>query len=324
MHDFAYVDCESASQAVLRALRQRLGYGLWMVTRTLKDDWIVLYAEDSCYGVPSGSVMRWSDSMCSRMVLGQGPNFAPHADHIEVYRTAPVAQQLPIKAYIGLPLTDVSGQLFGTLCAIDPQPQQPLSPQDESLVQLLAGLLNTLLRLELQASESARAAELAQMEALTDPMTQLFNRRGWEQLLRAEQARCHRYGHSAAVLAIDLDGLKDINDRLGHRAGDELILRAADALRQAARVSDVVARLGGDEFAILSVESDAQDADALIRRLQRTLEDKQVLASIGVSVKTPQLSLQSCCELADQQMYDNKRWRRQQLYAVLERTGPAL
>lgn len=68
---------ESAGQAVLAYLHQRLGFKLWMLTRTEGDDWIVLHTEDHGYGVQAGQVFRWSESFCSRMVQGQGKAWTP-------------------------------------------------------------------------------------------------------------------------------------------------------------------------------------------------------------------------------------------------------
>ena len=71
-----YTDFESASRAVLAFLHDRLGFDLWMVTRTEGDDWIVLQSEDHGYGVKDGTVFRWADSFFSQMVLGRGPCIA--------------------------------------------------------------------------------------------------------------------------------------------------------------------------------------------------------------------------------------------------------
>jgi hypothetical protein len=80
-------DFQTAAAAVLAFMRDRIGFGLWMVTRVDGDDWIVLAAEDHGYGVTAGNLFRWSDSFCSRMVIGSGPRVAPN-----VYRTGFLGQ----------------------------------------------------------------------------------------------------------------------------------------------------------------------------------------------------------------------------------------
>jgi diguanylate cyclase (GGDEF)-like protein len=290
-------------------LHRKLGFGLWMVTRTVGDDWIVLQTEDHHYGVEPGTVFRWADSFCSRMVEGKGPRIAPRSNEVAEYVNAPIGRQVEIKSYVGLPLVLADGSLFGTLCAIDPSPQPDTILEERELIELFGALLCTVLQMELRAGEEARRAERLQTEALTDAMTQLFNRRGWDRLLESEDDRCRRYGHQAAVLIVDLNGLKRINDTQGHAAGDALIARAGEALRCAARASDVVARLGGDEFGILSVECEPKYADILLDRIRAALANEGISASVGFAMRIPTSGLKGAWESADQRMYEEKHAR---------------
>lgn len=307
--DRAFQDFESAGAAILAFLRQRFGFGLWMVTRTEGDDWIVLQSEDHGYGVKPGKVFKWADSFCSEMVKGNGPRIAPDADLIPVYKAAPINQQADIKAYIGVPLLNSEGALFGTLCAIDPSPQSVNIAYEQSLIELLAALLSTILAAELKAEQETRRCERLELEAETDSLTHLYNRRAWDRLMANEEERCRRYGHPAIVMSIDLDGLKRLNDTQGHAAGDELIARAAHALRQAAREVDIVARLGGDEFGIIGVECGLAGGDALLVRTRIALAEAGVNASVGIGVRTPEEGLIAAWEVADQLMYNEKKLR---------------
>lgn len=302
VHDF-----ETASRAVLSFLYKRLGFGLWMVTRTQGDDWIVLQSEDHGYGVASGDVFRWADSFCSEMVKGNGPRVAPDSDTVPAYAAAPIGRLVDIGAYIGVPLNTADGGLFGTLCAIDPSVQLQSIAEEQELIELLAELLSSVLQSDLRAVEAVRKAERLEVEANTDSLTELFNRRAWDQLLAKEEERCRRYGHSAAVLMIDLDGLKQVNDTYGHGAGDELIVRAANALRVAGRDVDVVARLGGDEFAILAIECDAAGADVVAQRVRRELGHANVPASVGTATRGYEAGLTEAVLQADRLMYQEKR-----------------
>lgn len=305
-----FADFGAAASAVLAFLHTRLGFDLWMVTRTEGDDWIVLQKEDYGYGVKEGTVFRWADSFCSQMVLGRGPRIAPRSAAVPAYATAPIARQVTIGAYVGVPLRRGDGSLFGTLCAIHPAPQPDIIATDLPLVELLAALLSTILETDLHASEQARQAERAQYEALSDALTGLYNRRGWDQLLAAEDSRCHRYGHPACVVSIDLDGLKAVNDTEGHASGDALIGRAGSALRASVRQQDIVARVGGDEFAVLGVECDRSGADVLVQRLRAALVDAHVDASIGFAMRTPPGGLAQAWQEADAAMYVCKRQRK--------------
>ncbi|WP_310468710.1 GGDEF domain-containing protein [Sphingomonas sp.] len=100
-----------------------------------------------------------------------------------------------------------------------------------------------------------------------DSMIDLPNRRGFMRQLGMLIGRVSRYGDSAAMLFVDIDGLKLINDSLGHKAGDQALIQVADLLSQGVRTSDCVARLGGDEFGILLDHSDEQAALETAARL---------------------------------------------------------
>lgn len=309
----SYSDFESAGRAVLEFLHRRMGFDLWMLTRTEGDSWIVLQSEDHGYGVEPGTVFRWADTFCFEMVKGNGPRIAPRSEDIPAYAAARIGRQVAIKAYVGLPLVQRDGSLFGTLCAIHPSSQPQSIVEEEELVGLLGAMLSTLLQNELRAADDDRVAERLQAEALADPLTKLYNRRGWDRLLASEEDRCRRYGHSAAVVIVDLDELKLVNDSMGHAVGDALLVSAAAALRGAARSIDVVARLGGDEFGILSVECDRSGADLLVTRVRTALASANVQASLGLAMREPGAGrlrgLAQACEAADQLMYKDKNSR---------------
>jgi len=104
-------------------------------------------------------------------------------------------------------------------------------------------------------------------KARTDSLTGLDNRAGWEEVLAYEEARRARFDEAVSIVSVDVDGLKAINDRLGHAAGDEVIRHAADLLRASSRAMDRVARVGGDEFLILMPETGAAGAARFIDRV---------------------------------------------------------
>lgn len=317
MSPWSFDSFESAGQAILKFLHQRVGFDLWMITRTEGDDWIVLQTEDHGYGVKPGQVFRWADSFCSHMVKGNAPCIAPRSNDIELYATAPIVRQVNIQAYIGQPLLKSNGELFGTLCAINPQPHDDKLLQEKDLIEFMAALLTHILHIELKQTEQTRQIERLQAKAMTDELTQLYNRGGWEHFIALEEERSQRYGNLSAVYVIDLDGLKEVNDTLGHAAGDELIQRAAHALRCMARQTDIVARLGGDEFSILSIEIDHAGAETLLERIQQALQQVQVDASVGFALRHPSFGLQQAISQADQQMYFHKRSKKA-LHAELE------
>lgn len=303
-------DFAAAAQETMAFLRRRLGFKLWMVTRTEGDDWIVLFADDAGYGIRPGQTFRWTDTVCSRMVLDHGPNIAPAMHDVPAYADAPLVHQLGIGAYVGVPLHRTDGSLFGTLCGMDPQAQPLAVREEQETVTLLAGLLSAILNTELDAGEASRRADRAEVDATRDGLTGLCNRRGWDMLVQREEERCSRYGHSACMVSIDLDDLKFTNDTQGHASGDALLMRAARALEQVTRGSDVVARLGGDEFAMLMVECDYFDAQAMLLRVQEALAAADVRASLGMAMRKPGYDLEEALEMADAEMYRAKRNRK--------------
>lgn len=305
--DVPLPDFEAASSAVLKFMQERLGFSLCMLTRTIGDDWIVLQSQDSDLGVPPGTTFRWSESICSRMVLGDGPRVAPNVRDVPAYARTSLRRQHDINAYVGVPIRFPDGSLFGTLCAVDTLPKPPAIVAEQALLELLARLLGTILHTEMSAAEEARRSERLAAEAHSDALTRLTNRRGWDQLLAAEEERCRRHGHSAAVVAVDLNGLKQVNDTQGHAAGDALIMRTAEALRKAARRSDIVARLGGDEFGIIAVECHSEGVDALVERTRESLREHGVSASTGVALRRAETGLAMAWKAADLRMYEHKR-----------------
>jgi len=305
MNDFA-----AASKATMQFLRQRLGFKLWMVTRTDSKDWIVLFADDHGYGVKPGQVYGWAETLCSRMVEGQGPHIAPNVANVPAYAGAPITQQIAVGAYVGVPLRRADGTLFGTLCAIDPEPQPERIREDTDMVVLMGELLGGLLEAELSGIEAARKAERSDVDITRDELTGLYNRRGWDMLVLREEERCRRYGHPACVVSLDLDDLKFYNDTQGYASGDALLIRCSKALKEVTRGSDVVARMGGDEFAMLMVECDYFDAQAMLLRVQETLAGYDVRASLGMAMRKPGIDLEEALAIADAEMYRAKRSRK--------------
>jgi diguanylate cyclase (GGDEF)-like protein len=125
--------------------------------------------------------------------------------------------------------------------------------------------------------------------ALTDPLTGAVNRRGLAERIDYEVSRHARQKHRFAVVMIDLDGFKLVNDRFGHPAGDELLRDVAASLREVVRDQDTVARLGGDEFCVLAPETDRAGGEHLadrvrtgVRRVTTGLDT--LSASVGVAV----------------------------------------
>jgi diguanylate cyclase (GGDEF)-like protein len=188
------------------------------------------------------------------------------------------------------------------------------TPARAEAVQLAAEVA----RLERElAAARAQMVELA-ARAEIDPLTDILNRRGFERELKRTLAYVKRYGASAALIFLDLDGFKRINDRHGHAAGDAMLKAVAMVLARHVRESDLVARLGGDEFVLLlwnCGEADAQaKAAALEVAVARTTATHagatlSVGASCGASPLLPLDRPGELMERADRAMYARKALR---------------
>jgi len=300
-------DFAGASREVLSFLHQRIGMDLWMVSRADNEDCVVLAAEDHGYGVRPGDVFRWADTFCSRMVRGEGPRVAPRTADVPAYAELPLAGELPVGAYVGVPLVDAQGKLFGTLCGISPRPMPDAIIDEQPMVEVFADMLSGLLSAELNTSAMLREAEAARSEALTDDLTGLANRRGWEQALAAEEERCRRYGATACVVAIELDGMQAPRETPTQRqARDAALVRAAQALRQTVRKPDTLARLADDRFVVLGVECTTAEAMALLRRLEQGIQGAELSAALGMAMRNRSSGLFDTFERAIDAMVEHR------------------
>lgn len=123
----------------------------------------------------------------------------------------------------------------------------------------------------ISAVENARRYGEARKLAETDALTGLFNQRFFQETLRREVTRAHRYQRKLTLIVFDLDDFKSINDQVGHLAGDRVLAQAADRLREAVRSVDVASRIGGDEFAVIMPESSTDDGEQLFRRVHNSM-----------------------------------------------------
>lgn len=169
------------------------------------------------------------------------------------------------------------------------------------------------------ASVHARVKEL-EATAEVDPLVEALNRRGFDRELARCLAYLQRYGGTAALLFVDLDGFKPVNDSFGHAAGDMMLKAIAATLQRNVRGSDVVARLGGDEFGVLLWNLSGADAATKALALEDAIAATRVPidetshasvgASIGWAMLQPDGDLADLLAAADRAMYARKRDKR--------------
>ncbi|HXW51120.1 MAG TPA: sensor domain-containing diguanylate cyclase [Candidatus Acidoferrales bacterium] len=304
-----YEDFGSAAEVALGLLREKVGLQFWMITRLAGDELIVLNCVGNSFGVKNGDSMLWSDTLCSRMLAGSAPRVAPRVSEIGAYANAPLTQALHIGAYMGAPLTLSDGKLYGTLAGMDREPKRDDLKAQQWLVEMVAGLLGAIVSREKSAGDSATQLVSEGGEVLVDKLTQTFNRRAWDRILVAEEARCARHNHSACVICVDIDSLRATNDAQGRDKGDELLVRTSQVLKRACRGYDVVARTGEDEFAILAVECGLKGAKGMFDRINGGFHKENIKASLGIALRNASTGLPRTFEEATNTLLNAKRSR---------------
>ncbi|MGC8522014.1 MAG: diguanylate cyclase [Steroidobacteraceae bacterium] len=239
-----------------------------------------------------------------------------------------------VRFYAGAPLVTDAGHAIGAVCVLDHKPRR-LEPPQRAALQALARQAAAQLKLRAvhhamhQALETARRyqTELEEYQsrlrklnmqlhtqAITDPLTGLYNRLALAQQLNQAVARAGRTGEPLSLLLIDVDHFKAFNDSFGHLQGDEALRRMAEILYATAREADIVARYGGEEFLVILPATGSDGALALAERIRQQVHSarwdrRDLTVSIGVVTRQaadPRCSAQLLIEDADSALYRAK------------------
>ncbi len=198
---------------------------------------------------------------------------------------------------------------------------------EAGLLALAALMLLTLL-LARPLLRAFRWTEEQASEARIDSLTGLANRRALEEVLAAEISRAQRFTHQLAIVLLDLDRFKEINDSFGHAAGDVMLRAVSRLLTSLARQGDTVARWGGEEFVVVLPETDLAGAQRFAERLRRTIEaqsvgDMKTSASCGVATMLPEDNVEELLRAADQALYQAKTNGRNRTESAVRGPRPA-
>lgn len=188
---------------------------------------------------------------------------------------------------------------------------------DETDPSFVQSLMSQVMELEVKIRDQQNLIESLEKDAMTDMLTGLSNRRVFDDELRKSIAFVKRYKRRSALMFVDVDAFKSINDQFGHLAGDHALKLIADILKQNTRPTDIVSRLGGDEFAVILNEVDssydvtarARELESIVARTPLVFDHNTIhlTASIGSKTFGPHDSYESIIDAADHKMYENKR-----------------
>lgn len=277
---------DEASRQVIEVLRSALPMSFWSVSQHVDGCQVHLHVHDEEYGTRPGDSHPWRDALCRHALTGATPRIAPRAMAVPEYAGAGLSAIRRIGAYVGIPIPDGEGGVFGTICGMDPA----IRPDDFAANEPLLGLLATLLG-QVRLADGLRG-DPAHREArpgprtLHDPLTGLANRDLFMDRLRHAADLQRRDLRTISVLLVDLDRFRAVNDTLGRAGGDLVLVEAARRLRGLLRVGDTTARLGGDTFAVL-IEDGGQAATVahkLVDVLGQPFAVENTLVTVGASI----------------------------------------
>ena len=301
---------DEATRLVLDYLREQVPMDFWTVSRVIDGRQVYLDVTPNELDLAVGDGPSWKESLCHSMWERGGPRVAPDVSQVPQYAGNEAARGLSVASYVGIPLFNEDHTLFGTVCGIGTSVRGESFADLEPLLELLGQMLSVVRNLDAQAVWLSRQLEATLLEAETDPLTGLRNRRAWRRACEVEEARHHRLGDHASIVVLDVDGLKQVNDHEGYAAGDAILERMAAVVRTSCRRTDVVARLGGDEFAVLCPQTTAGGVARLVERLREELTAVGLSVSIGAGTLGQAGTMSETEAVADVAMYADKRARR--------------
>jgi len=238
-------------------------------------------------------------SFCGHAILQEQAFVVEDAHVDERFADNPLVTGNPsVRFYAGYPVHAPDGRRIGTLCLIDKEPRS-FSADEAQTLRDFAALVD---------DELASAAQIN-----VDELTKIANRRGFQQVARHLLPLCERNKLELEVLFFDLDGFKALNDKFGHKVGDEALQMFAKLLLKGFRDSDVVARLGGDEFAVMMAGQHVSARRALSRMRTLAKENESDFSQhLGWSVGRVKFdpaahrNIEDLLSAADEQMYAHK------------------
>ncbi len=301
---------EEPFQRVVELVQAVLGVPMAAVSLVDRDrQWF------KAWGGPLEQEVRRDVAFCNETIRRRGPLAVPDATLDGRFAGNPLVTGAPhIRSYLGVPLTTAEGYNIGTLCAIDVEPR----PFDQRQADILKKLGEIVM-------EQIELRQIARQDSLTGALT----RRGFLAEVDKEFLRATRYDRPSALVIIDVDHFKAINDLYGHPAGDAVLVSIAGSCMATMRKSDVFGRIGGEEFGLLLPETTAGEAADAAERIRRLIEttlvesggrDIRATVSLGVApIPAAAGGAASWFDEADIALYEAKEFGRNRVVAAKPR-----
>jgi diguanylate cyclase (GGDEF)-like protein len=269
-----------------------------------------------------GSVPETSPSLDWSHVLellphaagGEDPLLVPDLEHHPLFGQSTASSA--IRGYAGVPLARPGGERWGALGVFD---GKPLSLSADDIDALAAFARDIAVEIDQHfggprdpvsaSSEIDERFEALEQLAATDPLTGLANRRGCEKSIAGEISRAERERKPLSCIMLDIDRFKQVNDTMGHQAGDQVLREISAMLRQSVRAYDIVARWGGEEFLVVLPGADLDAARQLAERIRvgvQTLPTGTVTISAGAAEFDSDYDFEATLRTADRRMYEAK------------------
>lgn len=319
---YTSVALEQAARPLLLLVQHLTGLDTTFLTRI---DWraltqqVILVEGPLHIPVLEGSVVNWSDSMC-RLLFDEKLSYS---DAIPALFPQSTGATLGMQSFFALPVLS-EGKTIGTLCGASSE-AVTISEHTLTSLKLIADAIAYQLALDQQMQLQQKRVKVAektidklyqqaqQMETLahTDALTGLDNRRAFQTKFEQYQLNAETQGTALALMMIDIDEFKQLNDRHGHETGDLALQHLAQVLAAVARQTDIACRLGGDEFVLAAADTDAKGLLHLAERVQHEFKQQMQHAgldsslSIGIA-STADSSIDQLLQRADQALYKAK------------------
>lgn len=311
-----YTPLEERFERITRVGRRALGVPIAAIT--------IVQGNRQWFKSVSGwqvSELPMDKSLCAEVVREGRQIIVPDTLEDLYLMSNPLVGEKPkIRFYAGCPIRDYERKTIGTFCVMDVKPRKPDQGFGAALADLGDMAQRELFTVELSNAQSALVAKLgeARRQAMFDPLTRLWNRRGATDLLNSALKEAVKHNHTLGICLADIDNFKQINDQFGHQVGDQVLRRIARAIVASVRPQDIVCRYGGEEFLVIVQDIDEKVCIAIGERICQGMRNTTintrggavpVTISVGIALRGrgDPISSERLIALADEALYSSKR-----------------